>query len=200
MYPHRFAITKAAWSMPSASPVPSVARQWTARCAFKATGTTPSSRGPALRTRARVWRSITAFDMSSHASGLRRQARTCVEPLLSPLSFAPSGLETRAGPVLVARTAPAGMSCVRFRTITYGPRRRVSSSRAGRSAASGGTCSALKPSVRSATQASTDARAHMHPQAHVRCGSVHATRSRATNVTGVACVCVGPKCGLARLV
>jgi hypothetical protein len=184
MYPHRFAITKAAWSLRLASPVPSAALLWMARCALKATGMTLSSLRPALRTRAPVWRSITAFGMSSRAPDSRRQAPTCAEPLWSPLSYAPSGLETHAGPVLVAGTAPAAMSCGRFRTTTCCPRRRVSSSHVGRYAASGGTCSAQKRSVRSVTQVSADARAHMHPQAHVRCGSVHAPRSRATKVTG----------------
>jgi hypothetical protein len=54
---------------------------------------------------------------------------------------------------------------------------RVSSSHVGRYAASGGTCSALKQSVRSVTQVSTDARVNMHPHAHVRCKHVHGTRS-----------------------
>ncbi len=184
MYPHRFAITKAEWTLPSASPVPSVALLWSARCAFKAMGMTPSSLRPALQTRAPLWLSITASGMSSNAPDLRLQARTCVEPLLSPLSYAPSGLETRAGPVLVVRTAPEATSCVRFRTIMYCLRRRVSSSLVRRYAASDGTCSALKQSVQSVTQVSTTARTHIHPQAHKRCEFVHATRSRAAKVTG----------------
>ena len=144
----------------------------------------PSSRRPALRSRAPAWRSITAFDMSSSAPDLRRQAPTCAEPLWSPLSIAPSGLGTRAGPVRLARTAPAATSCVRSRTIMYCPRRRASSSLVrGRYDASDGTCSALRQSVRSVTQVSTDARAHMHPQAHMRCELVLATRSRATKAT-----------------
>ena len=144
---------------------------------------TPSSLRPALRTRAPVWLSITAFGMSSSAPDSRRQAPTCAEPLLSPLSIAPSGLETHAGPVLVARTAPAATSCVRSRTITCCPRRRASSSLVRGYAAPDGTCSALRQSVRSVTQVSTDARAHMQPQAHLRCEFVLATRSRATKAT-----------------
>ena len=138
---------------------------------------TLTSLRPALRTRAPVWLSITAFGMSSSAPDSRRQAPTCVEPLLSPHSTAPSGLETHAGPVLVAGTAPAAMKCGRFRTTTCCPRRRVSSSLVGRCAASGGTCSAQKQSVRSVTQVSTDARAYMHPRADMRCKFVPATRS-----------------------
>ena len=121
----------------------------------------PSSLRPALKCRAPVWLSITAFGMSSSAPDFRRQARRCVEPLLSPLSYAPSGLETRAGPVLVARTAPEATNCVRFRTITCCPRRRVSSSLVRRYAASDGTCSALKRSVPSVMQVSTDAQMHV---------------------------------------
>ena len=178
MYPHRFAITKASWTLPPASPVPSVALLRTALCAFKATGMAPSSLRPVLQTRAPVWRSITAFDMSSSAPDLRRQARTCVEPLLSPLSIAPSGPGTRAGRVRLARTAPAATSCVRSRTITYCPHQRASSSLVrGRSAAPDGTCSALRQCVRSLMQVSTDARAHMHPQPHVRGEFVLTTRS-----------------------
>ena len=144
----------------------------------------PSSLRPALQRRAPVWRSITAFDMSSSAPDLRRQARTCAEPLLSPLSIAPSGPGTRAGPVRLARTAPAATSCVRSRTIMYSRRRRASSSLVrGRSAAPDGTCSALRQSVRSVTQVSTDARVHMHPQPHMRGEFVLTTRSRATKAT-----------------
>jgi hypothetical protein len=161
MCPHRFAMTKAAWTLPEASPVPSDALLWTARCAFKATSMAPSSLRLALQRRAPVWLIITAFGMSSSAPDFRRQARMCAEPPLSPLSYAPSGLETRAGPVLVARTAPEATNFVRFQTITYCPRRRVSSSLVRRYAASDGTCSALKRSVPSVTQVSTDARAHM---------------------------------------